>query len=83
MPKHRIISRPSPWSPLERVYCAQIKLFGIWIDCKYIPFYYSLERCNFGLPESSSRRNVENFIEAKLNKSAKQIDWETHVEKEF
>ena len=83
MPKHRIISRANYYDPLGRRYYAQVKLFGLWIDCRFIPFYYDLEYRSFGLPTSSRITNVEKFLDAKLHGLAKQIDWEEHVEKEF
>ena len=44
MTKYRIVSRnKTPWDSYYRTdysyYYAQSKLFGMWIDCRYNPFF--------------------------------------------
>jgi hypothetical protein len=78
-----MVSRADVYNPIERGYFAQVKILGLWVDCRFIPFYYDLESRSFGSPSSNYPYAVEQFINAKINKSAKQIDWNEHVEREF
>jgi hypothetical protein len=65
--KYRIVSRnSSPWDGTYRdcpYYYAQMKVFGMWIDCRFNPFgstYYSFD---------TELETVERWVDRQINSS--------------
>jgi hypothetical protein len=65
--KYRIVSRNnSPWDGTYRdspYYYAQMKVFGMWIDCRYNPFESSYDTYDVEL------KTVERWVDRQIHGS--------------
>jgi len=65
--KYRIVSRnSSPWDDSYRdypYYYAQMKVFGMWIDCRYNPFGSTY--CSY----DTELETVERWVDKQINGS--------------
>jgi hypothetical protein len=65
--KYRIVSRNScPWDGIYRdypYYYAQMKVFGMWIDCRFNPFGSSYDTYDVEL------KVVERWVDMQINRS--------------
>jgi hypothetical protein len=65
--KYRIVSRNRcPWSGTYRdfpYYYAQIKVFGMWIDCRFNPFKETY--CSY----DNELKTVERWVDRQINGS--------------